>query len=111
MISLIGKLLAMAIALVLLALAISLAVSNPVPVAVALWPFDDAIRLPLWLFGLGSFALGLVLGGLAMVIPLIRSRWQTRQLNSAIRKLEQANHQAGPDQGKPAATPSVLPKP
>ena len=88
--TLMGRLIAMAVAIVLMAAAIALATGNPGLVAIRLWPLEKALQLPVWLLILGSFATGLILGGLAMLAPLWRSGWRNRQLKGTIRKMEKS---------------------
>ena len=80
--TLMGRLIAMAVAIVLMAAAIALATGNP--------GLETALQLPVWLLILGSFATGLILGGLAMLAPLWRSGWRNRQLKGTIRKMEKS---------------------
>ena len=86
--NLVGRLLALAVAIALLALSADLAVSNPDPVAVNLWILGFGIRMPIWLLALGSFAAGLVTGGIAMMGPLIRGALERRRLRVQVRKME-----------------------
>ena len=86
--NLVGRLLALAVAIALLALSADLAVSNPLPVVVNLWFLESGLVMPVWLLAIGSFAAGLVMGGIAMLGPLIRSAFERRQLKARIRKLE-----------------------
>ena len=87
--ALLGRLLAIIVALLLLAIAVDLSVSNDHLVTVKLWILGSSgLEMPVWLMVVGSFVAGLILGALAMVVPLTRSAWQKHRLRSRIRKLE-----------------------
>ena len=88
--NLVGRLLALAVAIALLALSADLAVSNPEPVEINLWVLGSGLKMPVWLLAIGSFTAGLVMGGIAMVGPLIRGAFERRQLRTRVRKLESA---------------------
>lgn len=93
---LVGRLLALAATIILLAIAVDLAASNTGQVTVNLWTLNAQIELPLWLLILACFVSGLVLGGVAMLPPLVRAAWQKRALQTRIRKLEAS---AAPEAG------------
>ena len=88
--NLVGKLLALAVAIALLAISVDLAVSNPGMVEISLWVADSGILMPVWLLALGSFVAGLVMGGAAMLPPLVRGALERRRLRARVRKLETA---------------------
>ena len=64
------------------------AVANRASVEVSLWPFDITLGLPLFLLALGSFALGLLIGGFLLWLPLLRWRHRARGEERRARRLE-----------------------
>ncbi|MGC6484418.1 MAG: lipopolysaccharide assembly protein LapA domain-containing protein [Candidatus Puniceispirillales bacterium] len=102
---LVGNLLITGFSLAVLGLAISFTASNDTVVTLSLWPFTMKMSLPLWLVGLGGFGFGLVLGGLAMSLPLMASRWQQNRLNRKLRVMEKQQAARQDEDDKP-----MLPK-
>lgn len=84
-------------ALPLLALAISFAASNDSLVGIGLWPWQARFAVPVWLVGLGGLSLGLVLGGAAMSLPLVFSKWQQDRLRRRITSLAKQQQEADKD--------------
>ena len=96
---LVGRLLVAAVTAILLALAVDISVGNTGFVALDIWILDATVELPVWLLVLGCFVSGVVLGAVAMLVPLARSAWQKRQLRSRIGKLEKDAAETGADGG------------
>ncbi len=65
---------------------VSFALSNPDPVALQLWPFVNALSMPLYLAVLGALALGLLLGGLFFWLQAVGLRLQNRRLRKQLGK-------------------------
>lgn len=84
----VGNLLLTGFGLAVLGLAISFTASNDMVVTLGLWPVKTELSLPLWLVGLGGFGLGLIVGGLAMSLPLMTSRWRQNRLGRKLKTLE-----------------------
>ena len=80
-----------------IAVAISIAASNPEIITLRLWPFKAAIGMPIWFLALGSFGGGVIVGGIAMLAPLINSNWQKYRLNARIKGLEKEKPSDDPD--------------
>ena len=106
------KILMAAFALPLLALAISFAASNASNdsiVSIGLWPWQTRLAMPVWLVGLGGLSLGLVLGGAAMSLPLVFSKWQQDRLSRRITRLAKQQDEADKDAStdKPPDKPAM----
>lgn len=84
MLALMGRIVSAGFTLAVLILAVVLAVSNNDSVAVSIWPFALPFELPLWLLVVGCFGSGLVLGGLAMLLPVARQQIAIIRLKKAI---------------------------
>jgi uncharacterized membrane protein YciS (DUF1049 family) len=99
-----GNLLITGFSLVVLALAVSFTASNDSMVSLSLWPFKIVLAMPLWLVGLGGFGFGLLLGSLAMALPLMASKWHQKRINRKLKVMEK-QHAAKQD-----VTTPLLPK-
>ncbi len=83
-----GRILGGIITICLLGVAISLAISNPDEMAINLWPFNHQLTLPVWLVVLASFAMGLIIGGLAMLGSVFVLKMNQFHLKRKLKALE-----------------------
>ena len=83
-----GRILGGAITICLLGLAISLAISNPDEMMIRLWPLNHQLTLPIWLVVLASFAIGLIIGGLAMLGSVFGLKMNQFNLKRKLKTLE-----------------------
>ena len=74
--------------LVLLALVTNISISNNHDTAIYLWPYAQLAMIPLWMIVLGSFSVGLIIGGLFLWPKLFMSRLRIHQGNRRIQRLE-----------------------
>ena len=74
--------------LVLLALVTNISISNNHDTAIYLWPYAQLAMVPLWMIVLGSFSVGLIIGGLILWPKLFMSRLRIHQGNRRIQRLE-----------------------
>ena len=86
--SFLGRILGGIITICLLGVAISLAISNPNEMAIKLWPFNHQLTLPVWLVVLASFAMGLIIGGLAMLGSVFAHKMNQYHLKRSLKALE-----------------------
>ena len=92
-----GRLLWIIITVTMMALAVSFAISNDAVISLSLWPLTHRLDLPIWLFGVGAFVFGGVLGLILMGGQMLAIRAKLWQLQSQIKKL---NKQTAPDPKK-----------
>ena len=83
-----GRILGGVITISLLGVAISLAISNPNEMAIRLWPLNHQLTLPIWLIVLASFAMGLIIGGLAMLGSVFALKMNQYNLKRSVKTLE-----------------------
>ena len=50
----------------LVMVAVSFAISNDAMISLSLWPFTQNLEIPIWLFGVGAFVIGGILGAVLM---------------------------------------------
>lgn len=91
-----GRFISAGFSIIVIGIAVALAISNPDLVSIRLWPFSSMLNLPIWLLVVICFGAGLILGGLAMLVPLTRSKMTERRLKKSIAKLEQEKPQDSP---------------
>ena len=88
-----GRLLWIIITVTMMGLAVSFAISNDAVISLSLWPLTHRLDLPIWLFGVGAFATGGILGAILMGGQMLAIRAKLWRAKSQIRKLDkQATH-------------------
>ena len=106
-----GRILGGVITICLLGVAISLAISNPNEMAIRLWPLNNQLTLPVWLVVLASFAMGLIIGGLAMLGSVFGLKMNQFQLKRRLKALEKEKLELSnkiSEQSKTASQQSLL---
>ena len=89
-----GRLLWIIITVTMMGLAVSFAISNDAVISLSLWPLTHLIDLPIWLFGLGAFVFGGILGAILMGGQMLAIRAKLWHAQSQIKKLHK---QSAPD--------------
>ena len=92
-----GRLLWIIITVTMMSLAVSFAISNNAVISLSLWPFTHHLDLPIWLFGVGTFVLGGILGAILMGGQMLAIRAKLWHAQSQIKKLHK---QTAPDPEK-----------
>ena len=92
-----GRLLWIIITVTMMGLAVSFAISNDAVISLSLWPLTHLIDLPIWLFGLGAFVFGGILGAILMGGQMLAIRAKLWHAQSQIKKLHK---QTAPDPEK-----------
>ena len=92
-----GRLLWIIITVTMMGLAVSFAISNDAVISLSLWPLTHLIDLPIWLFGLGAFVFGGILGTILMGGQMLAIRAKLWHAQSQIKKLHK---QSAPDPEK-----------
>ena len=82
-----GQLLWVFITVALVAAAVSLATSNDTKISLSLWPFTQNLEVPIWLFGVGAFVFGGILGAILMGGQTLAIRAKLWHAQSQIKKL------------------------
>ena len=72
----------------------SFTISNDASISLSLWPFTQSLEIPIWLFGVGTFVIGGVLGAVLMGSQMLTIRTKLWRAQSQIRKLEKKAAQA-----------------
>ena len=106
-----GRILGGVITICLLGVAISLAISNPNEMAIRLWPLNHQLTLPVWLVVLASFAMGLIIGGLAMLGSVFGLKMNQFNLKRRLKGLEKEKLELSnkiSEQSKTASQQSLL---
>ena len=75
-------------------LAVSFAISNDAVISLSLWPLTHRLDLPIWLFGVGAFVFGGILGAILMGGQMLAIRAKLWHAQSQIKKLHK---QTAPD--------------
>jgi len=88
MLTLLGRLLGIIITLLFITASALLALGNPDAINLSLWPLDISLSLPIWLVITASFGIGLLIGGLAMLPPIMKGRFAIRSLSKELSKKE-----------------------
>ena len=92
-----GRMLWIIITVIMMGLAVSLAISNDVVISLSLWPLTHRLDIPIWLFGVGAFVLGGILGAILMGGQMLAIRAKLWHAQSQIKKLHK---QTAPDPAK-----------
>ena len=82
-----GRLLWIIITVALVMLAVSFAISNDAMISLSLWPLTQNLEISIWLFGLGSFVVGGIMGALLMGGQMLAIRAKLWRAQSRIEKL------------------------
>ena len=83
----IGRLLWIIITVTMVGLAVSFAISNDAVISLSLWPLTHHLDLPIWLFGVGAFVFGGILGAILMGGQMLAIRAKLWHAQSQIKKL------------------------
>ena len=89
-----GRLLWIIITVTLVLVAVSFAISNDAMISLSLWPFTQNLEIPIWLFGVGAFVIGGILGAVLMGGQMLAIRAKWRRVQSQIIKLDKQAAQA-----------------
>ena len=91
------RLLWIIITVTMMGLAVSFAISNDAVISLSLWPLTHRLDLPTWLFGVGAFVFGGILGAILMGGQMLAIRAKLWHAQSQIKKLHK---QTAPDPEK-----------
>jgi len=97
-----GRLLWIIITVTLVVVAVSFAISNDAMISLSLWPFTQNLEIPIWLFGVGAFVIGGILGAVLMGGQMLAIRAKLWRAQSQIRKLDKQATQAPEKDTNPA---------
>ena len=89
-----GRLLWIVISVTLVLVAISFVISNDAMISLSLWPFTLNLKIPIWLFGVGAFVIGGILGAILMEGQMLAIRIKLWRTQSQIKKLDKRAAQA-----------------
>ena len=89
-----GRLLWIIISVTLAVVAISFTISNDAMISLSLWPFNQSLEIPTWLFGTGAFVIGGILGVVLMGGQMLTIRAKLWRAQSQIIKLDKQLAQA-----------------
>ena len=89
-----GRLLWIIITVTLVVVAVSFAISNDAMISLSLWPFTQNLEIPIWLFGVGAFVIGGILGAVLMGGQMLAIRAKLWCAQSQIKKLDKQAIQA-----------------
>ena len=92
-----GRFLWIIITVTMMGLAVSFAISNISVISLSLWPLTHRLDLPIWLFGVGAFVFGGILGAMLMGGQMLAIRAKLWHAQSQIKKLHK---QTAPDPKK-----------
>ena len=99
-----GRLLWIITTVTLVVVAVSFAISNDAMISLSLWPFTQNLEIPIWLFGVGAFVIGGILGAVLMGGQLLAIRTKLWRAQSQIKKLDKQAAQV-PEKGTNHALP------
>ena len=99
-----GRLLWIIKTVILVMVAVSFAISNDAMISLSLWPFTPNLEIPIWLFGVGAFVIGGILGAVLMGGQLLAIRTKLWRAQSQIKKLDKQAAQV-PEKGTNHALP------
>ena len=89
-----GRLLWIILTVMLMVVAASFAISNDAMISVSLWPLAQNLEIPIWLFGVGTFVVGGILGVVLMGVQILAIRTKLWHAQSQIKKLNKQAEQA-----------------
>ena len=88
-----GRLLWITITVTLVLVTVSFVISNDATINLSLWPINQNFKIPIWLFGVGAFVTGGILGAVLMGGQMLAIRAKLWRAKSQIKKLDkQAMH-------------------
>ena len=82
-----GRLLWIIITVTMMGLAVSFTISNNAVISLSLWPITHRLDLPIWLFGVGAFVFGGILGAILIWGQMLAIRAKLWHAQSQIKKL------------------------
>jgi uncharacterized membrane protein YciS (DUF1049 family) len=82
------------ISVVLVVVAVSFTVSNDGMMRLSIWPITQHLEIPIWLFGVGAFVIGGVLGALLMGGQILAIRAKLWRAHLQIRELDKQASEA-----------------
>tara|TARA_B100000085_G_C18201245_1_gene373795 strand:+ start:155 stop:481 length:327 start_codon:yes stop_codon:yes gene_type:complete len=82
-----GRLLWIIITVTMMGLAVSFTISNNAVISLSLWPITHRLDLPVWLFGVGAFVFGGILGAILIGGQMLAIRAKLWHAQSQIKKL------------------------
>ena len=83
-----GRLLWIIITITMMGLAVSFAISNVSVISLALWPLKHRLDLPIWLFGVGAFVFGGILGAILIGGQMLAIRAKLWRAQLQIKKFD-----------------------
>ena len=89
-----GRFLWIIITVTMMGLAVIFTISNDAMISLSLWPLTHRLELPTWLFGVGAFVFGGILGAILMGGQMLAIRAKLWHAQSQIKKLQK---QTAPD--------------
>ena len=89
-----GQLLWIIVTVTMVVVAVSFAISNDAMISLSLWPFTQNHEIPIWLFGVGAFVIGGILGAVLMGGQMLAIRTKLWRVQSQIKKLDKQATQA-----------------
>ena len=89
-----GRLLWIIITVAMVVLAVNFAISNDTMISLSLWPFTRNLEIPIWLFGVGAFVIGGILGAVLMGGQMLAIRAKLWRTQSQIKKVDKQAAQA-----------------
>ena len=89
-----GRLLWIIITVTLVVVAVCFTLSNDARISLSLWPSTHSIEIPIWLFGVGAFVIGGILGAVLMGGQMLAIRTKLWRAQSQIKKFDKQAAQA-----------------
>ena len=89
-----GRLLWIIITVTLVAMTVIFAISNDALISLSLWPYTQNLEIPIWLFGVGAFVIGGILGAVLMGGQMLAIRTKLWRAQGQIKKLDTQTTQA-----------------
>ena len=83
-----GRLLWIIITVTLVVVAISFTISNNAMISLSLWPFNQSLEIPTWLFGSGAFVIGGIFGAVLMGGQMLTIRAKLWRAQAQLIKLD-----------------------
>ena len=83
-----GRLLWIIITVTMMVLAVNFAISNDTMISLSLWPFTQNLEIPIWLFGVGAFVIGGILGAVLMGGQMLAIRAKLWRAQAQLIKLD-----------------------
>ena len=102
-----GRLLWILTTVILLAVSVDFAISNHDIISLSLWPVTQNLEIPMWLFGVGTFVIGGILGAVLMGGQMVAIRAKLWRAQSQIKKLDKQATQATKRDTNQASPPTL----